>query len=150
MKNDRPYADQVNYWRTSRTSPATWLDKAMAQIARAGGIVEGHGYLGQGDNTHLVSAAYMILFSFGDDHFKITWPVLQPKNTKDIKAARIQAATALYHEVKSMCVKRKFVGTRKAFVGYLLLPDGLTVDMLPFNEAIGLPSPEDIDNEQGH
>lgn len=70
-------------------------------------------------------AGFMLAFQIGEDRFKLTWPVLKPRRGS-MTAARIQAATALYHEVKGACVKAKFLGTRSAFLSYLLLPDGRT------------------------
>ena len=53
----------------------------------------------------------------------MVWPVLESKSG-NLRAARVQAATSLYHEVKAACVKAKFLGTRTAFLAYWLLPDG--------------------------
>lgn len=55
--------------------------------------------------------------------FKLMWPVL-PSREGNVKAARIQAATMLYHDVKAKVVTAKVLGTRAAFFQYLLLPDG--------------------------
>ena len=120
--NAQPYAENANYWQTSRTGPDTWLEKAKREIERAGGIVVGSAIVSD-DRTG--QAGFMLAFEIGPDRFKLTWPVLRPKKGS-LFAARIQAATALYHEVKAACVKAKFLGTRSAFLTYLLLPDGQT------------------------
>ena len=43
-----------------------------------------------------------------------------------MRAARIQAATMLYHDVKAKCVSAVALGTRASFLTYLMLPDGRT------------------------
>ena len=114
------YAEDGNYWKTSSTSPDRWLDRAKTEIARAGGEVLAEGF---GSEPQTGRAAYMLAFELGGDHFKMLRPVL-PSKAGDSGAARIQAATALYREVKAACVKAKFLGSRAAFFAYLMLPDG--------------------------
>jgi hypothetical protein len=70
-------------------------------------------------------AAYMLAFKFSDEHFKAVWPVLPTKGGNE-RAARIQAVTMLYHDVKARAVAAKVLGIRAAFFSYLLLPDGRT------------------------
>lgn len=113
-------AEDVNYWQTSNSSPDAWLEKAKREIKRAGGTVAGSAIVSD-DLTG--RAGFMLAFQIGSDRFKMTWPVLKPRRGS-LRAARIQAATALYHEVKAACVKAKFLGSRSAFLAYLLLPDG--------------------------
>jgi hypothetical protein len=108
-------AEDVNYWQTSRTGPDTWLEKAKREIKRAGGTVGGSAAISD-DLTG--QAGFMLAFQIGSDRFKMIWPVLKPRR------GSLQAATALYHEVKAACVKAKFLGSRSAFLAYLLLPDG--------------------------
>jgi hypothetical protein len=114
------FAEDVNYWQTSRMGSDAWLDKAKKEIQRAGGQV-----VGSASVTDEVTgrAGFMLAFQIGEDRFKLSWPVLKPRRGSTV-AARIQAATALYHEVKSACVKAKFLGTRHAFLAFLVLPDG--------------------------
>jgi len=38
------YAEEVNYWKTSRTSPDVWLEKAKREIIRAGGEILGDAF----------------------------------------------------------------------------------------------------------
>lgn len=116
------YAEDVNYWQTSRTGPDTWLDKAKKEIKRAEGKVVGSAMV---SDELTGRAGFMLAFQIGEDRFKLTWPVLKPKRGS-MHAAKIQAATALYHEVKSACVKAKFLGARSAFLAYLVLRDGRT------------------------
>jgi len=116
------YAEDVgNYWKTSRTSPDTWLAKAKREIARAGGEILGEAF-GSEQNGR---SAYMLAFRFDGEHFKVIWPVL-PSKSGDGRAARIQAATMLYHDVKARAVSAKVLGARTAFFSYLMLPDGRT------------------------
>ncbi len=104
MNTKTVYAEDVNYWKTGQSSPDTWIDRAKGEIIAG-------------------RSAFMLSFSFGDDVFKAVWPVLSSK-TKNEKAARIQAATMLYHDIKNSCVKVKVFGARVAFFHYLMLPDG--------------------------
>lgn len=116
------YADDVNYWKTSTVAPDTWIDKAKTEIKAAGGKVLSDAF---GDQEG--RAAFMLEFSFGRDRFRVVWPVLQPRSQKDIRAARVQAATMLYHDVKAKCVSAKVHGMRAAFFQYAMLPDGRTM-----------------------
>ena len=118
------HAENVNYWQTSRTSPDTWLEKAKREIARVGGSVMGEGFMSDGTKS-----SYLLAFQIGGDQFKMVWPVLEFKKG-NARAARIQAATALYHEVKAACVKSKFLGARTAFFAFLMLPDGRTASQI--------------------
>ena len=127
------YAEEVgNYWKTSRTSPDRWIEKAREEIAKAGGLMLAEGF---GSEPQTGRAAYMLAFELGDDRFKMVWPVLRSKTGHE-GAARIQAATALYREVKAACVKAKFVGSRAAFFAYLLLPDGRTASQASAPELL--------------
>lgn len=120
-----PYAEEVNYWRTGQTSADTWMDNAAKEIRTAGGKLIGQAY---GSEAATGRAAYMIEFEFSGERFRIVWPVLptKTKNAASEKAARIQAATMLYHDVKARCVSAKVLGSRAAFFSYLMLPDGRT------------------------
>ena len=115
-------AEDVNYWKTGRSSADSWLEKAKKEIKGAGGQVVGSGSFSE-DITG--RAGFMLAFRLEGEEFAIKWPVLKSK-TGDFSAAQRQAATALYHEVKAACVKVKFLGARSAFFAYLMLPDGRT------------------------
>ena len=65
----------------------------------------------------------MISFEFEKEQYKVVWPVL-PSRTKDDRAAKIQAATMLYHDIKAKCLSASVLGTRTSFFAFLLLPDG--------------------------
>lgn len=124
------WAEDVNYWMTSRTGPDEWLEKAKREIKRAGGQVAGSASV---SDEITGQAGFMLAFQIGEDRFKMTWPVLRPRKGSS-RAARIQSATALYHEVKATCVKVKFLGARSAFFAYLLLNDGRTTSEVSGNE----------------
>lgn len=115
---EQVYAEDVNYWQTSQSSGDTWLARIDKQIALAGGEVLRQGYIQES-----AKAAYLTEFSLDGELFRIVWPVLHSKKN-NLKAARIQAATAMYHEIKAACVKARFLGARTAFLAFLVLPDG--------------------------
>lgn len=118
------HAEDVNYWKTGRSSTDSWLEKAKKEIRAADGQVVGSGSFSE-DITG--RAGFMLAFRLDGEDFTIKWPVLQSK-TGNHRAARVQSATALYHEVKTSCVKLKFKGARSAFLAYLMLPDGRTAE----------------------
>lgn len=116
------YAEEVNYWKTGHSSTDIWIERAVKEIVDVGGEVRGDGFI---NDTSTGRAAFMLAFRLGNDNFKMIWPVLESK-TGNQRAARVQAATALCHEVKAACVKVKFLGARAAFFAYLLMPGGVT------------------------
>lgn len=116
------YAEDVNYWQTSTASSDGWIDKAKKEIAGVGGKILGEMF---GQDAVSGVAAFRLDFQIAEDKFSIQWPVLQSK-TRNERAAKIQAATILYHDVKGKCVAAKVFGARAAFFQYLLLPNGKT------------------------
>jgi hypothetical protein len=115
-----PEAERINYWQTSKTSPDGWLLKARALIENIGGVVVQEAY---GNDLASQRAAYMIRFRIAEDCFEAVWPVL-PTRTGNEPAARRQAATLLYHDIKAKCLAAVIKGARRAFFEYWLLPDG--------------------------
>jgi hypothetical protein len=113
------YAEDVNFWQTGKSSPDVWIERAKKLIAALGCRVLAEGFGSDADGH----AAYMLAFEARGDRFKIIWPVLPSKSGKEI-AARVQAATMLYHYVKSVCLFAVVVGTRSAFFAHLMLSDG--------------------------
>lgn len=128
------YADEVNYWKTSTASPDTWIDRVRREIIAAGGKI-GNEAFGSDESGR---AAFMLEFSFGHERFRAVWPVLAPRSLKDIRAARIQAATMLYHDIKAKCVAAKVHGARAAFFQFLMLPDGRTAAQVAAPELTAL------------
>jgi hypothetical protein len=116
------YAEDVgNYWKTGQSAPDTWIDKAKGEIKAAGGKTLSEAYGSDGTGR----SAYMLEFAFAEERFRVVWPVLKSRANNE-RAARIQAATMLYHDVKARCVSAKVLSIRVAFFSYLLLPDGRT------------------------
>ena len=116
------YAEEVNYWKTSTSSPDTWLDRAKKEIRRVGGLVHGSATI---EEDTLGRGAFALAFELHGDKFQIKWPILKSK-TDNLNAAKRQAATALFYDVKAACVKVKFFGARAAFLPHLQLPNGQT------------------------
>ncbi len=117
------YAEEVNYWKTSRSGSDSWIDKAKREIRQIDGEILGEIF---GSETVSGRSAFMLAFRIDENQFKLVWPVLASK-TGNEKAAKVQAATALFHDVKARCVAAKFIGSRGAFFNALMLPDGRTV-----------------------
>lgn len=120
--NELPYAYTLPYWRTSKASADTWIDKTVDVLRKLGASVTGVGYAG----SEAVSA-YVIVFKYGEEVFRVTWPVLKLRDPDEANAARIQAATLLYHDCKAKAVAATVLGFRTAFIGQLMLPEGKTV-----------------------
>jgi hypothetical protein len=129
------YAEDVNYWQTSTSSYDTWIDRAKREIEQIGGKVTAEAFGNMAGRS-----AFMLSFALSRDQFKITWPVLKSKTGKE-KAAKIQAATMLYHDVKAKCVSAKVLGVRAAFMTYLVLPDGRSASEAASSELVNLLPP---------
>jgi len=113
-------AEDVNYWKTGQAAPDTLIDKAEKLIVEVSGTILGRGFV-----SSVGEAAYMLMFQIDDASYKIVWPVLHSRTGNQV-AARRQAATMLFHDVKAKCMTAKVMGIKKAFFPYLLLPDGRT------------------------
>jgi hypothetical protein len=132
-----PYGEELPYWQTGKSDPQKWIDLAQSELRRAGGKILGHAY---GSDTQSSRAAYMIHFELSGEAYKIIWPVL-PSRSRNERAARLQAATMLYHDTKARCVAARVLGPRAAFFSYLLLPDGRTASQAATPElAAALPA----------
>lgn len=122
--SELPYAESVNYFGTSTTAPDSWIERTVKIIQGMGGVVTGHAF---GGDPSTGRAAFMIAFYHGQERFRIVWPVLPVRNSKHERAAKIQAATLLYHDVKGKLIKAKIFGMKSAFFEHWLLPDGRAV-----------------------
>ena len=123
----RPYAEDVgNYWKTSQSAPDTWMQRAAREIEKAGGDIVGEAF---GAEPATGRAAYMLSFRLDGASFRVVWPVLLSK-AGNVKAARRQAATMLYHDVKARAISSRVLGARAAFFSYLLLPDGRVANQI--------------------
>ena len=120
-----PKAEDIKvYWKTSQTAPGTWIERSKGQIEKLGGKVLLEAI---GTEPDTGREALLMMFEIEGDRFKVIWPVLEAKYKNNEKAARIQAATMMFHDIKAKCVSAKVVGARAAFFSYLLLPDGRAV-----------------------
>lgn len=125
------YAEKLPYFKTSKSDPDTWIAKAKGEIDKAGGTVLAEGF-GASDGV----AAYMLRFSVAGSTYRIIWPIAPSLYVKPDKAfagaARRQAATMLYHDVKAMAVKARAIGFEVAFFSHLELANGKVA-----NEMVG-------------
>ena len=127
-----PYAEDIgHYWLTSQISPDSWMEKSKKLIEDSGGNVTAEGFGSAQDKS-----AYMMAFSFGDDRFKVIWPVLPTRTGKEAAAKR-QAATLLYHDIKAKAMTASVLGHKVAFFSYMLLSDGRTAGEMPTPELAG-------------
>lgn len=133
-----PYGEDVgNYWKTSEKAPDTWIDETQGLIKAIGGTILGFGF---GSEPETGREAYMLTFHIDEHTYKIVWPVLPSKSTSRT-AARRQAATFIYHDVKAKVSSAKVLGTRAAFFSYMLLPDGRTTTQATVEELTqGIPT----------
>ena len=135
--SELPYAETVNYWKTSQSAPDQWLQKAKRLITDLGGTVLSEVF---GSDGNTGRSAYMLQFEINGDRFRITWPVLPTKKPDDELAAKRQACTLIYHEVKARVLHASVLGTRSAFFQYLMLQDGRTAQQASLPELEhGLP-----------
>lgn len=112
------YAEDLNYWKTGTSNPDTIMQNAKSEIESINGVINGEAFMKVGERS-----VYMLTFTIGDDLFKAAWPVLESR-TGNLLAARRQAATMLYHDVKAKVVMAKVMGARVAFMPFLVLPSG--------------------------
>lgn len=133
------YANEVDYWKTGQTrTPEQWIALAVKQL-------EDHGATnvvtasGDNDGRH----CFMMQFMLAGQQHRIIWPVLPVRWTdseSDKRAAKVQAATVLYHEVKHRCVVATRYGSQFGWFAYQQLPDGRTVQQLSSDELMrGVP-----------
>lgn len=132
--NKLPYAEDIPYFQTSQSGSDTWIERTKKLINDAGGKQIKEAYVDEGDRS-----AFMISFVIGSESYKIMWPVLPTKSNKQ-KAAKIQAATLMYHDVKSRCITSMVFGSHTAFLPFLLMADGRTASQVTTPELTnGLP-----------
>lgn len=129
---DLPFAETINYWKTSQSSPDVWLARTRVLIAKAGGKVLAEAY---GSEIGTGRAAFMFAFELKGQRYKIVWPIL-PTKTGNRLATKRQAATMLHHDVKARCMSAKVLGARAAFFSYLMLPGGRTVSEVAAPELL--------------
>jgi len=121
-----PNAEDMPYWKTSQSGAERWMERCAEQITRAGGHTAVRA-VGQDRETGW--AALLLRFSLDGQAFKMVWPVLEARSGNE-RAARVQAATMLYHDVKARCLSAQVLGARTAFFAFLELPDGRTAQQV--------------------
>ncbi len=129
--NKLPYAHDLNYWKTSKSPAGVWIDRATEQIEDHGGAV-----LMSAKSNHLGNTAYCIEFTFNSERFKAVWPVLESQYSNEEKACERQAATMLFHDIKSRCMKIAIFGARYAFFDMVLLEDGRIAGQLSNDDIV--------------
>ncbi len=127
-----PFAEDIgHYWQTSNSSPDQWLERARKLIVELEGNIVAESY-----GSMEGHAAYMLAFEIGGDSFKVVWPVL-PSRTGKTLAAKRQATTLLYHDIKAKAMTASVLGVRVAFFSYMMLADGRTASELATPELSG-------------
>ena len=120
-----PFAEDIgHYWQTGKSAPDTWLEKTRKVIEGVGGSVAAEGF-----GSVEGKAAFMMAFKIGNDSFKVVWPVL-PSRTGKPAAAKVQAATLLYHDIKAKAMTASVLGAKVAFFSYIMLGNGKVVSEL--------------------
>ena len=132
---NRPFAEDLPYWKTSNLGLDNSINRIVKEITNANGKITGKAVIETEDQAFI-----FIEFCFQGDRFKIDWEAL-PSKKGDRKAALIQAAAMVYHDVKGKLVAARVKGYRKAFLEYLMLPDGYVVSDLADHLPMMLLSP---------
>ena len=124
------FAEDCNYWKTSRTSPDGWIEKTEQLIQDKGGEI-----LQSGFGNDMGRAAYMLRFKIEGHIFKMVWPVL-PSEKDESMAARRQAATMLFHDTKAKLISAQVLGSRVAFFQWVELPNGQPIYQLTNDQLL--------------
>lgn len=139
------YAEQANYWQTSETKPNDWFERAQKEIEAAGGIFRRVVQDDVKDPKTGQLTTYTIEFQIGGREMRVAYQTLESKYAEPpsrLTARRVQAATALYYDVKARCVDAKFHGVDHAFLPYIVMKDGRTLveGIVPELAAMALPA----------
>ena len=117
MSRELPYAEEVNYWKTGTTAPDTILDNACKEVAKAGGTI-----MASAIGMMAGKAAIMMQFELGGAVHRITWPILDTsKGDVNTAAARRQAASFVFHDMKARALQFKVIG-QAAYADLRLIP----------------------------
>lgn len=140
------FAEDMNYWCTGKSSPDVWIARTRDVIEGLGGTVEAEAF---GSDRTTGRAAFVIQFRVATgQEYRITWPVLKSRTGKE-QAARVQAATFVYHDCKAKAVSAAVLGVEAVFFQHLLLPDGRTAGQLAAPELLEM-IPHDMAPRLGH
>lgn len=115
------YAEDLPYWKTGQSSPDTWIERTIKVVTELGGKVLMEAF-GRDDTGQ---SAFLLNCRIGAETYRIVWPVMRSKSGNG-KAAKIQAATMLYHDIKARAVSAAILGIKASFFTYLELPSGMT------------------------
>lgn len=122
------FAEEVGaYYNTSRRTPDTVFAMTKKLIEKRGGWVTRSANIQDGDNE-----LFLIEFIYDKKVYRLSWPVLPTR--KSALAARRQAATAQYHDVKAALVRADFMGFERAFKTWLAIDAKRTVSDLTHEE----------------
>lgn len=125
-----PAAEKMPYWGTGRSAPDIWMERTKAVLRKLGATDVCEYYGDQGGRS-----CYCLTFKIGDENYRVVWPVLPSKLGGSPGAARIQAATMLYHDCKARALAAAVRGARAAFFSDLVLPGGSTAAEVAIGDA---------------
>lgn len=128
---DLPFAEDMPYWKTSKSGVESWMDKTEVLIDSIGGRVDTR-IIGKSGGKEGI----MFGFFINGDAYKLMWPVLPTKKEADRGAALRQCATMIYHDTKARINRIRIFGPRVVFSDWLVLESGKTLaetagDMVP-------------------
>lgn len=119
-KRNKLYAEDLPYWK-SGTQYNRAIEEAVNTLGKYGANVTMNGqFVIDGDKVLAVQ------FSLDGDEYRIVERVILPRKrtTANDRAAEIQAAAALKHNVKARVNQYLRNGARSAFMSALILPNG--------------------------
>lgn len=114
------YAEDLPYWR-SGTKYNRAIDEAVNALNKYGAEISMNGQF----NINGVKVI-AIQFKLDMDEYRLVERIILPRkrNSANDRAAEIQAAAALKHDVKARLNQYLRNGARKAFMSALILPNG--------------------------
>lgn len=128
-------AEEVDhYYKTSTRSPETWFEMCRNLITKKGGKI-----IRWANADDSGKEVFIIQFSYGQTQYRMHWNVLPTRGSAI--AARRQAVTALYHDIKAALVRAEWFGFDKAFVAWREIGDGRTMSDVT-KEEIGSALPK--------
>lgn len=107
-----PYAEDMNYFKTSKKSADAWLDDTVELVESISGKVTDRAIVKKGDRE-----VCFIKWEHNHKTYQFLWETLPVKLKGNERAARVQMVTALYHAVKAKVIEAKFRGVDTAFAG---------------------------------
>jgi len=119
-KKKKLYAEDLPYWRTG-TKYNQAIDEAVNALNKYGAEISMNGQFSI-DGVKVIA----IQFKLDGDEYRLVERIILPRKrsgTND-RAAEIQAAAALKHNVKSRLNQYLRNGARNAFMSALILPNG--------------------------